>query len=131
MLLPDAGVFGSLGKTQIDTCIKLLKEKALTTAELKAQAFPGGEAEFMFAPRNKPSGAEYRTINGRNWLVTTKFEDEERHFIRSRVYWMVERGFLITFNLIIDSDAPKDARWRSKRLSLLDGLVTDFHVIAK
>lgn len=129
MLLPDAEILGGLGKTQIGTCIKFLEVKNLRTAKLKTQTFPGGEAQFMFAPRDKPSSVEYRTINGRDWLVTTKFEDEQRQVIRSRVYWIVEQGFLITFNLIIDSDAPKDTKWRSRRLSLLDALVADFNVI--
>ena len=110
-----------LRKTQFGGSISRIKSP-LTLTDLPSEARPGGEAEHMFFPKTKPSAKEFRTVAGRRWLVTTKFEDSEKKIIRSRVFWTIEGPYLLTLNLIIDERAPTTSEWRQKQLDILEGI---------
>jgi hypothetical protein len=126
----DSPLLG-IGKTFFGGVIQRLKRSPLTTEQLLSEARPGGEAEHMFFPEKKPSAKEYREVNGRRWLVTTKFDDAEKRLIRSRVWWIVVDGFLVTLNVNMVDDAPSDAAWRRRRVEQLERLVSDFRYVPR
>jgi hypothetical protein len=68
---------------------------------------------------------EYRSINGRRWLVTTTFEDQNQNLVAGRVFWTIEEGFLVTLNVNFTS-APRDPLWRQMRLNTLEEVVSGF-----
>lgn len=106
--------------------IRRLKTPAPTVDDLRSEAKPHGETEHMFFPEAKPSAVDYQTLNGRRWLVTTKFEDDAKQIVRSQVWWTVIDGFLVTFNLQIYEDAPRETKWRTERVKKLQTLVSAF-----
>jgi hypothetical protein len=111
----------SRAKTAFSGSISRLK-RSLSVTDLPSEAHPGGQAEHMFFPPSKPSSKEFRTIAGRQWLVTTKYEDAEKKIVRSRVFWTVAGSYKITLNVIIDERAPATPEWRQKQLQVLERL---------
>jgi hypothetical protein len=95
---------------------------------LVSEARVGGETKNMFLPEGKPPAVEYRSVNGRQWLVTTKFEDVSKRIVSNRVWWTVMDGFLVTFNVNF-IDAPPDPAWRQQRVQMLERLVFDFRYV--
>jgi hypothetical protein len=122
---PDATLFGGVRET-FSGNIRRPNKTALAVDDLRSEARPGGETEHMFFPEAKPSAVDYQTINGRRWLVTTKFEDDAKQIVRGQVWWTVIDGFLVTFNVQIYEDAPRDAKWRNERVGKLQKLVSAF-----
>jgi hypothetical protein len=61
-------------------------------------------------------------------LISTKFDDADRQFVKNQTYWGLENGLLLTFNINFNESAPRDARWRQRRLQTLQNLVDSFRV---
>jgi hypothetical protein len=75
----------------------------------------------------KLSPQEIRFVNGRKWVVATKFEKGAGGVIKRRVFWTVQDKFLIA--LYVDfTEAPLDPQWRQKRLDMLARIVSGFDV---
>ena len=121
------GLLTETSKTAFSGNISLLKNTNLKTEQLVSEARAGGETRNMLRPAGKPFSSEYRKVNGRQWLVTTRFEDSSKRLVSNQTWWNVAEGFLITFNVnFIDAAAPRDPGWRQQRLQMLERLVSDF-----
>lgn len=118
----------SLGHTAFGASIGRLVNPKLVVDQLPSEAKAGRTPKHLFYPREKPTGLEYRNVNGRRWLVTTKFEPPGKRIVESRVFLAVEDGFLITFNLTFYQGAPLDGSWRRSRLQVLDNFVAGFRM---
>jgi hypothetical protein len=83
----------------------------------------------MFEPQSRPAVVAYRQVNGRRWLVTTRFEESERHVVSNRTYWTVIRDLLITFSVDLDASPPSEPEWGQHHFDSLHGLVSDFRYL--
>jgi len=121
------GLLTETSKTAFSGNISRLKNTNLKTEQLVSEARAGGETRNMLRPAGKPFRSEYRNVNGRQWLVTTRFEDSSQRLVTNQTWWNVADDFLITFNVnFIDTAAPRDPAWRQQRLQMLERLVSDF-----
>jgi hypothetical protein len=124
------GILTETSKTAFSGNIRRLKNTNLKTEQLVSEARGGGETRNMLRPAGKPFHSEYRNVNGRQWLVTTRSEDPSQRIVTNQTWWNVAEGFLITFNVnFIDAAAPRDAVWRQQRLQMLAQLVSDFRYV--
>ena len=118
------GAFDAPGATSYGGSIRALSATASSRGDIVRQIRASGISKDYFA---KSPHREYRSINGRRWLVTTAYEDGVRRLVGRRVYWAVEGDFLITMYVGFTS-APADLGWREKRLATLEKLVAGFQM---
>ncbi len=116
-------VFIAGGRSFFSGNIRPLRNPNVTLNALKSEAKPGGEASGMFSPLNKAYETEFKTINGRRWLVVTQFEDTQKNRPTNRTYWTIESGLLVTLNGNILSSLSVSREWRHKRFLQLEELV--------
>jgi hypothetical protein len=116
------------GPVVFTASIRLLRNPSLTLDDLPKHAGTGEDAEHMFFPDDKPSSIQFKTINSRRWLMTTKFEDREKRIPRSRIFSTLERGMHVTFSTVFRSAASTNPEWRYERLDLLEQLVRRFSI---
>ena len=114
--------FEDVGPVAFTAGIRALNKPRLAVEELPKHAGPGGDAEHLFFPENKPTEIAFRTTNSRRWLIRTKFEDREKKIPLSRLYCTLEGGLLISFNTMFREAASKKPEWRNKRLELQEEL---------
>jgi hypothetical protein len=112
-------------RTSFSGNIRRLKNATLKTEQLVSEARAGGETRNMLLPARKPFRSEDRNVNGRLWLVTTRFADSSKTVVDNQTWWTVADGFLITLNINF-MDAPSEAAWRQQRLQMLEKLVLAF-----
>ena len=120
------GLLLETSKTFFSGNTRRLEKRTLKTEHLLSEARAGGETRNMLRPPEEPFHAEYRSLNGHQWLVTTRFEDSGQRLITNRTWWIVADSFLITFNVNFSEAAPGDPAWRQERLQMLERLVSDF-----
>jgi hypothetical protein len=109
--------------------IRRVHDARLTTDRLTSKAYRGRDTQNMLAPKSGPMVLEYRQVNGRRWLVTTRFVDSEKHMVSNRTYWTVIHGLLITFSCDLNPSFPLDLESTRRYLDSLDGLVADFQYL--
>ena len=85
----------------------------------------------MFFPASEPTEIAYRKVGARRWLVSTRFQDREKQFVRNQTYWTIQGDLLITFNINFTANSPKNREWRQRRMETLDRLVRDFVIEEK
>jgi hypothetical protein len=125
--LMDADL-GTPARTQFSGSVRCLRGSTVTLEQLPREARPGGEAQYMFFPKNKPTDISFRMVGSRKWLVSTKFDDESKMIVTNQVYWALEKRLLITFNVNFSKNAPRQANWRRKRVDTLYQLVSAFRM---
>jgi hypothetical protein len=118
------GAFGTPGVTWYGGNIHALSSPSSPTSDLYREANARGISKRYFA---KSPTREYRSVNGRRWMITTTFENRDRSLVEGRVFWTIGYGFLVTFNVNFTS-APTDPTWRQKRLARLEKLISDFRM---
>ncbi len=109
--------------------IRRVHDASLTTDRLTSKAYRGRDTQDMLAPKSGRMVLEYRQVNGRRWLVTTRFVDSEKHVVSNRTYWTVIHGLLITFSADLNPSLPLDLESTRRYLDSLDGLVADFQYL--
>jgi len=114
--------FDAPGVTWYGGNIYALSGISASTSDIFREINARGVSKRYFA---KSPTREYRSVNGRRWLITTIFEDRDRSLVDGRVFWTIADGFLVTFYVNFTS-APRDPSWRQKRLATLEKLVSGF-----
>jgi hypothetical protein len=122
------GSFFSEHRTMFSGSVGRLRSRISALEQLPAESRRGTVAKYMFYPKNKPSVISYAVVGQRRWLISTKFDDAEKQFVKNQTYWGLESGLLLTFNINFTESAPRDARWRQRRLQTLQHLVSTFRV---
>ena len=108
--------------------VSRLRSPIKALEQLPGEARPGGEAQYMFFPRGTPTDISFAVVGSRRWLISTNFADANKQFVRTQVYWGLEDGLLVTFNVNLNETAPRDVNWRQKRLLRLRELVSTFRL---
>ena len=114
--------FDAGGVTWYSGNIRALSGKSSPANDIFQEIVARGISKRVFA--KSPPIREYRSINGRRWLVTTH---KEQNLITNRTFWAIENGFLVTFNVNFVS-APTDPAWRESRLATLEKIVSRFQM---
>src|SRR4051812_43288894 len=84
------GSFVSEPRTKFGASVTRLRSPVTSLEKLPAEARPGGEAQYMFFPKNKPVSLSFALVGERRWLVSTRFEDAGKQFVENQTYWGLE-----------------------------------------
>jgi hypothetical protein len=122
--LRDAPIF-STGRAIFGGIIRRPRAGSLTAEAVESKRDSGGETETT-RRKNSAATVQHREVNGRRWLVTTRFQDRERQIVMNRTYSTVISGLLITLYVDLDASSRSKPEWAQQCLYSLDRLVSDF-----